>query len=49
MLDFKEECEMYYWYGQKTYDSNGVTSMKDENGQPIDLEIQKILKNYKLF
>jgi len=35
MLDFKEECEMYYWYGQKTYDSNGVTTMKDENGQPV--------------
>ena len=32
MLDFKEECEMYYWYGQKTYDSNGQTYMKDENG-----------------
>ena len=35
MLDFKEECEMYYWYGQKTYDSNGNTFMKDENGQPV--------------
>ena len=35
MLDFKEECEMYYWYGQKTYDSNGSTFMKDENGQPV--------------
>ena len=35
MLDFKEECEMYYWYGQKTYDSNGQTFMKDENGQPV--------------
>tara|TARA_R100000329_G_scaffold62091_1_gene55300 strand:+ start:5538 stop:6989 length:1452 start_codon:yes stop_codon:yes gene_type:complete len=35
MLDFKEECEMYYWYGQKTYDSNGITTMKDENGQPV--------------
>jgi hypothetical protein len=35
MLDFKEECEMYYWYGQKTYDSNGQTYMKDENGQPV--------------
>ena len=35
MLDFKEECEMYYWYGQKTYDSNGTTFMKDENGQPV--------------
>jgi hypothetical protein len=35
MLDFKEECEMYYWYGEKTYDSNGHTFMKDENGQPV--------------
>jgi len=35
MLDFKEECEMYYWYGQKTYDANGQTFMKDENGQPV--------------
>jgi hypothetical protein len=35
MLDFKEECELYYWYGQKTYDSNGHTFMKDENGQPV--------------
>ena len=23
MLDFKEECEMYYWYGNKSYDSKG--------------------------
>ena len=35
MLNFKEECEMYYWYGQKTYDSTGKTTMKDENGQPV--------------
>ena len=35
MLDFKEECEMYYWYGEKTYDANGHTYMKDENGQPV--------------
>ena len=35
MLDFKEEAEMYYWYGQKTYDANGHTFMKDENGQPV--------------
>ena len=35
MLDFKEECELYYWYGQKTYDANGHTFMKDENGQPV--------------
>jgi hypothetical protein len=35
MLDFKEECEMYYWYGQKTYDASGQTFMKDENGQPV--------------
>ena len=35
MLDFKEECEMYYWYGEKSYDANGHTYMKDENGQPV--------------
>ena len=35
MLRFKEECELLYWYGEKTYDSNGVTSMMDENGQPV--------------
>jgi len=35
MLDFKEECEMYYWYGEKSYDSNGHVHMKDENGQPV--------------
>jgi hypothetical protein len=35
MLNFKEECEMYYWYGQKTYDASGQTKMKDENGQPV--------------
>jgi len=35
MLKFKEECEMYYWYGQKTYGDNGVNEMIDENGQPV--------------
>jgi hypothetical protein len=35
MLKFKEECEMYYWYGQKTYGSNGTNEMLDENGQPV--------------
>ena len=35
MLNFKEECEMYYWYGQKTYDAAGATMMNDENGQPV--------------
>ena len=35
MLKFKEECEMYYWYGAKTYDSAGVNGMLDENGQPV--------------
>ena len=35
MLKFKEECEMYYWYGQKTYGTNGVNEMLDENGQPV--------------
>ncbi len=35
MLKFKEECEMYYWYGQKTHDANGKSTMLDENGQPV--------------
>ena len=34
-LDFKEDCEMYYWYGERTYGVNGITDMKDENGQPV--------------
>ena len=35
MLKFKEECETYYWYGQKTHDDKGNTLMVDENGQPV--------------
>jgi len=35
MLKFKDECEMYYWYGQKTHDDTGRTQMVDENGQPV--------------
>jgi len=35
MLRFKEECELLYWYGEKTYDDKGQTTMQDENGQPI--------------
>ncbi len=35
MLKFKEECEMYYWYGQRTHDDAGRTTMVDENGQPV--------------
>ena len=35
MLKFKEECEMYYWYGNRTYDDNGRNQMVDENGQPV--------------
>ena len=35
MLKFKEECEMYYWYGAKTYDDQGANKMLDENGQPV--------------
>jgi hypothetical protein len=35
MIKFKEECEMYYWYGQKTHDATGTTTMLDENGQPV--------------
>ena len=35
MLKFKEECEMYYWYGQRTYSNDGTNRMVDENGQPV--------------
>ena len=35
LLRFKEECELMYWYGEKSYDSNGLTTMLDENGQPV--------------
>jgi len=35
MLKFKEECEMYYWYGNRTYDDSGRNQMVDENGQPV--------------
>lgn len=35
MLAFKEECELYYWYGQRTYGVDGIVPMLDENGQPV--------------
>jgi len=35
MLSFKEECELLYWYGEKTYGNDGVVNMTDENGQPV--------------
>lgn len=35
MLQWKEECEMFYWYGQQSYNEKGVTGMVDENGQPV--------------
>lgn len=35
MLQWKEECESYYWYGQQSYNEKGITNMLDENGQPV--------------
>jgi hypothetical protein len=35
MLRFKEECELMYWYGEKTYGDDGNVMMTDENGQPV--------------
>lgn len=35
MLQWKEECEMFYWYGQQSYNEKGITRMLDENGQPV--------------
>jgi hypothetical protein len=37
MLQWKEECEMLYWYAQQSYDNQGITRMKDENGQPVQI------------
>jgi hypothetical protein len=34
-LRWKEECESYYWYGQQSYNEKGITSMLDENNQPV--------------
>jgi hypothetical protein len=35
MLQFKQEYEVANWYGQQSYNANGETQLKDENGQPI--------------
>lgn len=35
MLQWKEECENYYWYGVQTYDEKGIVQLKDDNGSPI--------------
>lgn len=35
MLQWKEECELLYWYGKQSYNSDGVTNLRDENGQPV--------------
>lgn len=35
MLQWKEECELFYWYGEASYDSTGAVQLKDGNGQPI--------------
>ena len=35
LLRFKEECELMYWYGEMSYDANGLTTMLDENAQPV--------------
>jgi len=35
MLQWKQECELYYWYTEQTYTNNGVAHLFDENGQPV--------------
>ena len=34
-LQWKMECEMFYWYGEQSYNEQGNTHLKDENGQPV--------------
>ena len=48
MLQWKQESELLYWYGEKTYDANGEVQMKDENGQPVTVGpglFQQIINN----
>ena len=35
MLQWREEGEMLFWYGQQSYNETGETNLRDENGQPI--------------
>ena len=35
MLQWKEECELYYWYGPQTYSEAGNAHILDENNQPV--------------
>jgi hypothetical protein len=35
MMQWKEECELFYWYGESTYDNTGAVQLKGSNGQPI--------------
>lgn len=34
-LQWKEELEMLYWYGEQSYTEDGVVPLRDENGQPV--------------
>jgi len=34
-LQWKEECETLYWYGEQSYNEVGNTQLRDENGQPV--------------
>lgn len=35
MLQYKQEYETALWYGKQSYNADGETQLKDENGQPI--------------
>lgn len=35
MLQWKKEYESLLWYGKRSYNDNGETHLRDENGQPI--------------
>lgn len=34
-IQWKEEMETLYWYGERSYDMTGETRLRDENDQPI--------------
>ena len=37
MLQWQKEKEMLLWYAEQSYNEDGITPLKDENGQPVNV------------
>lgn len=37
MLQWQQEKEMLLWYAEQSYNEDGITPLKDENGQPVNV------------